>query len=395
MKKLRVLVIGGRFMPHIIGLVAAPPDKVEMIISKDSKGQPEQAYRALKSFPHLEIYRDPIFIDAYNIREAREACRSVAERNKDFEITFDITSSAKIPSFAARDVAREGNHRLIFVDSYNHRIINVVPEQSANIVEIQLNLDDYLNCYGRRAVNTFQIDKISVPEKNAYDLSTYLSTGGTQIAECLALLRSSAQGKGKRTIPFRKSKPLSVKQYEVFKEVENYGFISQLQRDSSGRISFQLANDFDFKFLEGGWLEYFVFVQAKSCKDENGNAVFSDVQLSVEIPSNGERKEIDVACIYRGQLLHVSCKTASPFKTAHLDELRAVSDLVGGDFATRMFVTNNYPPTPEKAPKEAKKYKAFLAHAEARKVIVVCGDRLSQISSILKQQATRPTYSRI
>ncbi|MCI0692471.1 DUF1887 family CARF protein [candidate division KSB1 bacterium] len=393
-QKVRILVIGGRFAPHLLGIIAAPPDAVELIVSRDNPGQAKLAKETLGSFAHLQLTGKPVFIGAYDLQQAREACRAVAARHAGAEITFDVTSAPKIPSFAALDVARELNQSLIFVDSSNAKIRNVVPENQATAIDIRVDLEQYLRCYGRRLVETFDSQSLSIAYENACAAADYLATGGEAVVETLANLRSWSHGKGKRIIPFQKTGQVTPASFAVWQKISELGLLEALQQDAEGRVSYQLAREHDYKFLEGKWLELFICQQAKSCSTHAGVPLFQDVRMNVEIPCNGASKEIDAACMFHGQLILCSCKTARPFRTEYLDELRAVSDLVGGDFTTRLFVTNVLPPA-QNDNKRIGHYLSFLQQAEARKIVVVAGDQLGHIGEILKQQATKPKYARI
>ncbi len=393
-RKVRILVVGGRFMPHRIGIAADPPEIVAFIASPDTKGQTETALASLKTLPNLKVVEPIEFVDSYDLREARVKCEQVTLKFPNADITFDVTSAPKVPSFAALKVAQEQNHRVIVVDSSNGKVISIEPENAAIEFNIRLDLDQYLECFGRRAVGKFNLKNLSVTEEQAVEMARFLTRGDSIIEEALSWLRQWSQGKGKRTIGFDKTKPILDGHFEIFKKIETQGLISHVQRNEANRISYQIANDFDFKFLDGAWLEFFVFDAARSLCNDSGSAFFDDVRMNVEIPSNEEKKEIDVACLSRGRLLQFSCKTSNPFRTVHLDELRAVSDLVGGDFATRFFVTNVLSPAMEKND-ERKNFEEFQAHARARKIVIVAGDQLRNIGDIVKKEAHHPTFRRI
>lgn len=395
-KKVRILIMGGRFAPHFLGVVADPPELVEMIVSRDtSEQQIESARKALQAISGLQLSNPPLRIDAYDIQSARVACRKIASKYIGANITFDVTSAPKIPSFAAMDIAREMNQRLIYIDSNNGKIITLAPLTNETDVRIQIKLKDYLRCFGRRPELTFNLQKLSISEEIAVKAAEFLAYENEAALEALEVLRRSGQGKGKRTIPFEKTRPVSPSAFSVLQHICQLGLIKNLQQDEKGRVRYTIQNDHDFKFLEGAWLELFVYCQANAMIDENQQPFFNDVKMSVEIPSNGARKEIDVACMFRGQLLLSSCKTGiKAIQTKHLDELRAVSDLVGGDFTTRLFITSQLPPKKENGD-QLKKYQIFLEQAKERKIVVVTGDMLCQIQQILKKEAINPTYSRI
>ena len=117
---------------------------------------------------------------------------------------------------------------------------------------------------------------------------------------------------------------------------------------------------------------------------------FDDFAIGLKIPKEGAEKDIDLACIYRAQLIHCSCKTGKDsFETEHLDELSAISSIIGGRFCTRVFITNRV------LPNNLSKAKSFLDHAKQREIVVVTGKELPNIGEILKKQAENPDYPRI
>jgi len=393
-QKVRILVVGGRFMPHQIGIAAESPDVVACIASPDTKQQTETAFSSLKGLSNLQVIEPIEYVRPYNLKEARSKCEQMAKRFPRAEITFDVTSAPKIPSFAALKTAQKLGCRVIVVNSSDGRIINVEPESLDTDFDIQLTLDQYLGCFGRRAVEKFDPKKLSIPESQALEAAKFLGDGDPVKSGVLSCIRQWSQGKGKRTIPLSKTKAIPNDYFTVFKKIEALGLVDRVERNAAGRLSFQLANDFDFDFLKGKWLELLVLNTARSLCDDSGTRIFEAACMSVEIPSNEEKKEIDVACVSRGRLLLFSCKTSNPFRTANLDQLRAVSDLVGGDFTTRIFVTNEFAPHEDKKD-ERKNFREFQEHAHAHKIVVLCGDQLPNLSTIIKKEMLRPTYRRI
>lgn len=78
----------------------------------------------------------------------------------------------------------------------------------------------------------------------------------------------------------------------------------------------------------------------------------------------GAYKEIDVGLMYAGQLIHCSCKSGGKniWSTEHLDELSAVSSLIGGRFCSRVFITSK--PKPCEGSDEHDSYQRFSRQAE-------------------------------
>lgn len=127
---------------------------------------------------------------------------------------------------------------------------------------------------------------------------------------------------------------------------------------------------------------------------KEGKPLFNDVAVSLEIPSGFATKEIDVACIYKNQLIHCSCKSGkSPFKTSYLDELSAVSNLIGGRFCSRIFITNQM--LDSELSQERQQWDLFREQANQRGIVIIKGDELAKAGDILKKQAINPDFSRV
>ncbi len=391
-KRVTVLVLGGRLTPNLVGILTLKPMVVEFIVSKDTPTRYTEICEVLEQFTELDHSAAPRYLSAYDFVANRDACLTIAQNYTDAEVIFDISSAPKVMGFAAYEVARFLNCRAVIVDTANGRLIDLVPPSTA-AVPIEVDMAQYLACYGRRPEPTFDFERLSVPRERAIEAASYLATGGSAAVEAMDKLRSWSQGKGKRTIPFNKTQPLSPEAREVLKRLEFFGLIANLQEQPDGRVQYTIQNEMDWKFLDGTWLEVYVWHQVLQCQDDQEQPMFKENQvgLSFEIPSDGARKEIDVGYVYHGQMIHASCKTGSrPFRTEYLDEIRAVSSLIGGRFTSRLFITNALPP-PETDPD----YARFLAQAKDREIVIVTGKELPEVGAILKKQALQPVYPRI
>jgi len=392
--RVSVLILGGRLAPNWLGVLAVRPDAVEFVVSSDTPGRYEEACQVLTQLADLDVACEPKLVSAYSFVETRNACLDIAQGYPGAELIFDVTSAPKVMGFGAYEVARFLLQRAIVVDTANGRIINLTQPRD-ELVGIQVPLEQYLACYGRRPVRTFSFERLSVSQEHAIAAARSLVEAGPPAAEVMSRLRSWNQGKGKRTVPFRRTRPISPEELAVLRQLEAFGLISDLRQQDDGRVSYMLLNDADANYLNGMWLEVYVWDQARQCVNEKGTPFFDECDFSFEIPSNGARKEIDCGCMYRGQLIHCSCKTeSSPFHTAYLDELRAVSALVGGHFTSRLFVTNALPPSEEEHG-AYRDHQRFLAQAKDRETVVVTGHELRRIAETLKREAARPTYARI
>jgi len=370
------------------------PDAVEYVVSKDEPGKYEETRAVLAGLPWLAADAPPRWTDAFDIQAIRAACAEAVAAHPDANFIFNVTCATKVMAIVAYECARAHSWPAIYIDTANRRSIPLTGPISEHHL-IPLRLEEYLACYGRRPEKTFDFERLSVTREQALTAARILATGGRPANQLLTMIRRWGQGSGARVIRTRGKHVVSTDVREILDALVAQGLIHQPVELANGHMRWEIACDEDFNYLCGTWLEAYVWDQANKCRDDKGQPLFDDVRFSLEIPSDGARKEIDIACMYQGQLLHCSCKTeTNPFKTATLDELRAVSSLVGGRFCTRLFVTNAFPP-PESSTGTRREFERFLAQARDREIVVVTGDRLPAIGEELKQQAIRPTYRRV
>jgi hypothetical protein len=166
--------------------------------------------------------------------------------------------------------------------------------------------------------------------------------------------------------------------------LEKYGLLEiKLNKKREECCSFKSPDA--AKFLgTGDWLEIFVWHETK----EAGFA--DDCQWGYEIIDGKAENELDLALTYKGQLIIGECKTDNnPFKGKrnYLDTLDSNAHLLGGNFVTKLFITNQ--------PKTKNGYVSFDEQARKRRIVVLTAEDLPTIREHLISQAKTPTFSRI
>ncbi len=394
-KRVMVILVGGRLTPNFIGILHHQPSIVECIVSEDEASKYSDVLEVLTALPNIELALEPRYlVSAFDLEQTLAVCQKILEEHKDAEVIFNITAATKIMGIAAYEAAKQAGVPAIYVDTMHGLFINLTGPQ-ASPAPINIKLQEYLRFFGRSPSPTFAWNQLTVSPDTAVGVAAQLAMDGEASRSLLSRLRPHWQGKGKRTVTLKQAANLSDGEWTLLETLNDSGMISQLQRTATGVLSFLLPNDANCNFLNGTWLEIYVWDQARKCSLPNGLSLFSDCDFSFEIPStDGTRKEIDVGCIYQGQLIHVTCKTEkAPFSVSYLDEVRAVSSLVGGRYCSRLFVTNSSPPSDGSGGWQD--YQRFLDQANARQIVVVTGDQLSNVRDVLYAQAIRPKYWRI
>jgi len=319
-------------------------------------------------------------VEANDLGANLKACEQIYQRHKDKELVFNLTCGSKVMAIAAYEVARRhAGVKAFYLDSANGRIVWLLGEEEAS-KPFRLSVEEYLTAYGRKPERKPVFEKLTFSREQACRGAAILARGGSAARSLLERIRQK-QGSGRRAVDVE-----TPQEHRFVAELANIGV---LEEDED---TFWIRSNEDWNFFKGNWLEAYVWSEAVKQKDEQGHSLFDEVEIGLEIPSEAARKEIDVACLYQSQLLLCSCKAGrDPFSTSHLDELSALSNLIGGRFCSRVFITNST----FSELHNSKRQGEFLAQAKQREIVVVAGEELTRIGAILKRQATEPDFRRV
>jgi hypothetical protein len=395
-KRVRVLVLGGRLTPSLVAVLSDRPDAIEFIVSSDTPERYDQARSVLAEPLEKQLPGSPLpATHPFDWEACQDRCRLAAARHPAADITFDVTTAPKFMSFAVQAFAKCNGHKAIVVDTARAREVSLINQQSQPVALPQ-TVDDYLRLFSRESKPTFDVAKLSIGEGEAIQVAWELVQRGKVATRALNKFNRWNPGRhGAEIKPKDKDGATTDDQeFEVFRMLAQYGLITDLKRDTRGKITYRTSgNPIDTEFVKGTWLEVYVWDEARALRDKlTGDRLFSDWRMGFEIPHPGsEKREVDVGLLYQGQFIHCSCKARvlrASFNKANLDEMTGVSKLVGGDFATRVFVTNAFQPHSEDQ-------WMFAKHAERQKAVLVTGDELTDVGEILRRQAVEPKYARI
>lgn len=382
METLQVLLVGGRQIPNFLGVMLLRPNKVHFLLSKGSENLLDPLYETLTKVEGLVLPdRDQIKpIDANDFQANISALEHVLNEYPNAQISFNLTCSSKVMAIAAYEVARERKDiKTFYVDTSNGRIVWFKGKE-ADEMPIKISIEQYLTMYGRKPVFKDIFSKLTFSQEAAIKSANILASGCGKYLAFLERIRGT-QGSGSRKVAIKNEIEINLALRLAELGIVDYS-------EENGYLI--IRSNEDWNFLKGEWLEVFVWHEVKKLQEQTQEPFFDDFAVSLEIPMEGAKKEIDLACIYRAQLIHCSCKTGkNSFETRHLDELSAISNLIGGRFCTRVFATDRL------LPNDLSTAKSFLDQAKQREIVVVTGKELPSIGDILKKQAKNPDYQRI
>lgn len=387
-----IILTGGRSTPAVSGALALQPRAIEFINSRDEPYREVDIRGALAGLVGLEPSEPGIAVDAYSADEAFEACERLVARHANGPFAINLSAGTKVMAIGAYEFARKSGLSAFYVVTGQAELLDLTKRQK--LPTLPMDVAGYLACFRRTPRRKKHLTRKEALTRS--ELARRLVDAGAPALAVLEAIRCNGKGKGERTCGVGKYTPTSA-ELDTWTGLVEEGLLTSFSSVQNG-FEFTLPSDSAFAFLSGVWLEMYVHDRACEQVDASGAPIFNDVISSFEIPSNvtGGIKEVDVGLMVSGQLIHCSCKSGKTkiWVTDHLDELRAVSDLVGADYCTRVFIASKHPPLSEDR-EEYGSYQQFLRQAQDRKIVVIAGDRLAQVGQLLADEARKPTYPRI
>jgi hypothetical protein len=402
MKALLILV-GGRPIPNILTVIHEEPEVIVPICSYESvKEEWPELKSAIERLSPTSCIEDATSVDAFAIDDIQKACELEFLKYPDADWIFNVTTATSLMTLGAYKAAENcsklydgASVRCWYLDTARSRTIPLVGESGDNDIIFSITVDKYVAAYNYRLQDGGNLKRYR---------ELYLRSDWIAFAERLANNPQEASSL-KQIINKSTGTPRTVKNiiktgetYEFLHNLEILGLISMLQDDGT-HVQFRLSEE-QFKFLDGAWLELYVYQEAKKLKNLK---LIDDVEWSKEIIDNDpereaktplQYKEMDVSLTSKAQLIVLECKTGKEgLDSKTFDDIVNVADLIGRGFVMKILVTSWGLPVPMDSNQQAA-HKDFLTKAKRRGVYVVTQDKLPLIGSILEEKARTPKHAR-
>lgn len=384
-KKALLVVAGGRAAPDVLSLLYLQPERVIALTSEEGWKAKDAFLDIARAIPFCDITIVPD-VNAYDIDASKRICREACSLYSDTEWdwTFTIGSSPKITGIAAYEVAKEMKIPCWHIDTRHEKVVSLVKETDVDKQRFfHLTINDYMKIQGRSCKE----------KKGPTQDYREVAEKWHKVAEEMAFSKDTAR---LTSIFYRhvRSKEIS----EVIKDpiqisselaslpltlsLENEGLL-RISKDNNGTTHYWFTSINAAHFLgTGDWLEIFVWYKAQQAHFAD------DYKWGYEIRGKISN-ELDLALIYKAQLIIVECKTdLDPFnaKKGYLRDLDSTTELLGRAYVGKIFVTNQ--------PGSGDAYNTFCQHARERNIVVVTNEQLTNMGAILKNEALNPTYER-
>ena len=318
----------------------------------------------------VKIVNPNKFDDVY--KAVDELCNGV----KDLKYV-NLTTAPQIMAFSVYSyVLKEYKEALIFnVNTDISQINPLVFGKEPTSFNKPLSVENYLAMYG---LNIF---KKNTGKNEADSVAQYFGNNVNISRQILSIIRSDAKGADSIKAPrgfnikrdkFKKLEMLD-NDLETFFEMLAKAEIIQNLQQSEREIKFKIQTKENYAFLAGEWLELYVYLSAIECK-------FDSVAMGVEL--DNYKGELDVFCLNNANAMICECKTGG-FKSEDLSKLNSKAEKLGGNYCVKLFINSDLKVSDE-----------FLNKAKNDKIVVVSGDKFSDLTNILKKEMEKPTYPR-
>lgn len=375
-----LILIGGRQTPNILSAQFLRPQLVAPVASYEAL-QPDGAWG--KVYPILKQLSPDILppqaVDAFDLADVRSACTTVMQQHPAAHWVCNITCATTIMSIGAYEAGKACGASVWYFDTNGRRVV-VLAGQAPQGDPYRLSVSEYLQIYGRTARSMPQ------PPQSWLDLTWHLARDPDEVIELRDQLREAKANQkytGPRWLTNLRLSPV-IQSWLPF--IQTAGFIDQIH-EQYGEYSLHQCHQDLWKFFDGLWLEILAWDAAQQA------GCFDDCRFGVEIPipHQGANNQIDLALTFAASMMIAECKTdKDPFLTQYLDRLSSIADMIGGSFVGKLFIAAR---SQQKANRD--RFESFKSQAKARHIVVITGDQLLQITHILKEEVTKPTYSRM
>lgn len=395
-----LILIGGRQIPNILTAQYLNSDFIVPIASHEAMADGREWSRIKGSLeqicPHGVI--DPTLypefcVDAFDLKQVKKAVRAALKMYPEALWVFNVTCATTIMSIGAYEVGKKRSDSIWYLDTLTRRVVTLAG-QAPETNLYNLKIPAYMAAYGRDT-KTYT----SEPTQEEIAFAQFLSEHPAEAMHFRTALEKANANRGpqyeSRTITLRNVSGM-MRDFCIY--AQKAGMLTSLVENPEKSLCCELPNNKFWKFFEGTWLEIYAWSCARDTR------VFDDYCINLCIPTSNplesSSNEIDLAITYSASLLIAECKCEkNPFQTEHLTKLRAVANMIGGNFVGCVFIAAQ---VSSEFPGDKNKHGTFdhfCSQARAHQIVVVPGEELKDLQMILQREAGAiadkyPTYKR-
>jgi hypothetical protein len=401
----QLVLIGGRSsVPNVLTLLYQRPEIVLALTSKESTTDFPKFKRVVEDLlPSCSVIEELPPVDAFEREAIEECCQKAFERYPDAHWVCNITVATTIMSIAVYEQAKKFEHACWYVNTAKSRVIALVGPDLPSDDEkalFHLEVKQYVESYYFSLENGDLEKRRDWCEHQWLPFAQMLGKEPHLIPHLKSVLQAIGNDKPKsdQLKGYNKGMKVSQEAYHILKKAEQVGLVNKLD-GTADAVTFTLTS-LQYSFLNGGWLETYVWSEAREM------GLFDDCQWNHKVTLSKVTRELDVALTYKAQLLIAECKTGRKGKNSDtFDDLLTVANRLGAKFVGKIFISSLF--SPEEADTDPAQIKdgvlrekieghqKFLREANHHHIVVIMAEDLPRIRERLEAEAKTPEFPRI
>ncbi len=261
-------------------------------------------------------------------------------------IALNVTGGTKLMSIATYETARAYGLPIFYVHPLQDEILWIQPgDRPSQALANRIRIEPFLKAHGAMVQDTL---KRNVPDIRALELSRELVLNVKRFSKPFSTLNwlASQASPPQFKVNLTQNNPRLLEITDLF---ERQGY---LNREGE---TLRFPDESTRRFVNGGWIESFVFDQIRNIRDEKGLPI-QDIAYAVDVEriQRGQRipNELDVVFLLNNRLHIIECKTRrfhEPGENSKgaeaLYKLDTLRELMGGLQARAMLVSFQDLPT--------------------------------------------------
>lgn len=396
MAKALLILSGGRAMPNMLTVIHEKPDLIVALVSQDEVDKLWQLRSSIDALFHNED-RKPVLnvsyiVDAFSFNDVQEKCRKAVKDHPGYDWTFNITAATKIMGFGAYEIAKELADqsqpiRCWYIDTSHANVIPLMGEKCDDSL-FDIRIDQYAAIYScRLSPGTLEDQEYcQYCQDHWMSFPRFLVQNPSKIDALKYLLDRIKYQKRED----KKSKGIDNKVYHIPVTKELYTFLEEAYKadllgslQQNDDIADIKLSPIQFKFLNGSWLEMYIWNEA--CKLN----IFPDCRWSQKVidenksNDNDNKNELDVSMIYKSRLIIVECKTGGEKDVDVIHKLQSVVSPLGGNFVSKILITS-----------QLLLSQALRDKAKERGIVLVAREDFIRVGEIIRELAENPKNMR-
>jgi hypothetical protein len=355
-----VCLISDQPIPNLVPLLLEKPDKALLLVSPEMKAQADRLKKIIQ--PRGIAVKTREIASAYDFPAMQQTCEKVIKGSPEAELTLNVTGGTKIAALAAFQAFYRNNRRIIYLDTANHRLLQLAPENREQAIDVNLvRVRDCLALYGLNPLPGNSPAPVRRPGLS--DLARLLITDSPLLSRLNNAISRVGKNPQYANLDLNELGPGADKLVPL---LEGCGVAGR-----TGPARLNISSPEKVFFCHGGWLEEYVYWCVKDLALQG-----LDLAINVKVEWDGKgsrptKNEFDVLFTHANRLHLISCKASNPERetasgtraTEALNELDTLADRAGGLFGRAMLVSARR--LSDYDGERARKMKIQLVEAEA------------------------------